>query len=643
MRIKGSLAKNLLVGLSLALIPVTSVSAQTVTSGATCKIYKQKFVIKNKTYACIKSGKKLVWSKGVPATTATSTNTTNSTPAPNTTAGDLKTGLIRTDYVGYYEDQFNWFANKTPIKTSIVSTIDLQTGEGDDFSIQWTGYFIPTETGKWTFKSTSDDGSGVWIGESAIKQIPESVATLSAPGIHGPYAVIKQKYLEKGNVYPLRILFGDKTNWAQMTLSVQPPSAKSPILDLQEWVWHSPKSTESNSGIDPEFAKVQVLKDSNSNNSENPVVSNVSTLDSLDLCKLKSVNNTGMTGRGFPTPNGRLATSGRIKGLVIFVEFDDVHGGNDTKKRFEEYTSKFSEFYKAQSYGQLSIDMDYLPKYLHISKQSSAYGMQTHNGGDAWTYIRDSLNVADPFVDYSKYDFVIAIPPSDEKNIVYGPAFPMPLGNDFLLTGEKNIRNAAVAGTDSFIKPEKSWFWLSHEVGHLFGLEHSYSYENVTYSSEVRGIWDLMETGDLAPEFLSWHRFVLGWLDASNVRCIDRDTRVGSESVHFLSPLESQDSQPKSVVIRLNDSEAIVLEVRRNMGFDHISEVDEGVVAYKVNVRDIGKAQEVMILTNQPYLKGATIVGNLLPGDKVIDSSVEISVLKSTKAGDYIKVTMLKP
>ena len=66
-------------------------------------------------------------------------------------------------------------------------------------------------------------------------------------------------------------------------------------------------------------------------------------------------------------------------------------------------------------------------------------------------------------------------------------------------------------------------------------------------------------------------------------------------------------------------------------------------IAYRVNVRDIGKSQEVMILTNQQYAKGATIAGNLVPGDKIIESSVEITVLKSTKTGDYIKVKILKP
>jgi M6 family metalloprotease-like protein len=612
-----------------------------VKNGAACPKSGLSLINGGEKFTCIKSGKKLVWRKVVAVTKKTQTPAP--VLAPILKAEDLRIGLVRAEYLGYYDDDPSWFKSNSPWQTSVVTSIDIQTGQGDDFSIQWTGYFKPTETGKWTFTSISDDGSGVWIGESAIKQIPEGVAVLSAPGIHGPYTITKQKYLEKGNLYPLRILFGDKTNWAQMTFSVQAPSANKSNTDLREFVWHSPVSTESNSGIDPLYATQSMLRESNLNNSQIPVISGVSDLDSVDSCKLKSVNTVAMTGRGFPTPNGRLSTSGKIKGLVIFVEFDDVLGGDDTKGRFEEYTNKFKEFYKAQSYGQLVIDMDYVPKYFHIKKQSSSYGMQTHNGGDAWTYIRDSLNAADPFVDFSTYDFVVAIPPTDAKNIVYGPAFPMPNGNDYLQTSEKNIRNAAVAGTDSFIKPERSWFWLSHEVGHLFGLEHPYSFEFLTYSSEVKGIWDLMETGDNAPEFLAWHRFTLGWLDSTNIRCINRDTRVGTESIHFISPIESQDSLPKSIVVRLNEYEAIVLELRRNLGFDQISELDEGVIAYRVNVRDVGKSQEITILTNQPYSKGATIAGNMSPGDKLVDSSIEITILKSTKTGDYLKVKILQP
>ena len=65
MRIRGSLAKGILVGLAVSLIPVTAISAQKINPGSTCKVLKQKVVYSKKTYTCTKSGKKMVWSKGV--------------------------------------------------------------------------------------------------------------------------------------------------------------------------------------------------------------------------------------------------------------------------------------------------------------------------------------------------------------------------------------------------------------------------------------------------------------------------------------------------------------------------------------------------------------------------------------------------
>jgi hypothetical protein len=55
------------VALTLTLIPITAFSAQKITPGSTCKVLNQKTVYQSKTYTCIKSGKKLAWSKGVVA------------------------------------------------------------------------------------------------------------------------------------------------------------------------------------------------------------------------------------------------------------------------------------------------------------------------------------------------------------------------------------------------------------------------------------------------------------------------------------------------------------------------------------------------------------------------------------------------
>ena len=82
MRIRGSLSKVLLIVLALTLIPVNAVSAQKINPGSTCKVLNQKVVYQNKTYTCIKSGKKLVWNKGVVVKKPTATQTPTATPTP---------------------------------------------------------------------------------------------------------------------------------------------------------------------------------------------------------------------------------------------------------------------------------------------------------------------------------------------------------------------------------------------------------------------------------------------------------------------------------------------------------------------------------------------------------------------------------
>ena len=89
MRTRGSIAKGLLIALAISLIPVAAISAQKVTAGSKCKVFKQKVPYLNKTYTCIKSGKKLVWNKGVvtvkPDPLPVATPTPNPTPTPTPT------------------------------------------------------------------------------------------------------------------------------------------------------------------------------------------------------------------------------------------------------------------------------------------------------------------------------------------------------------------------------------------------------------------------------------------------------------------------------------------------------------------------------------------------------------------------------
>ena len=127
MRIKGNIAKSLLFVLAITLIPVASFSAQKVTPGSTCKVLNQKVISQNKTYTCIKSGKKLVWNKGVAVKKPTPTSTPTQSPTPIPTPTQSPTPIPTPTIVG-----------RAKQKTSPISYLppSIPTGRVDDCKIK---------------------------------------------------------------------------------------------------------------------------------------------------------------------------------------------------------------------------------------------------------------------------------------------------------------------------------------------------------------------------------------------------------------------------------------------------------------------------------------------------------------------------
>ena len=131
MHIRGSLAKGILIALAISLIPVAAVSAQKITPGSACKVLKQKVVYQDKTYTCVKSGKKIVWNKGVAVKKPTPTPTAAPTPAPVTLSalptnyGDTK----QPEFVSGVQtpQEIDLSQNNGQIKLTVVLRDDLNS------------------------------------------------------------------------------------------------------------------------------------------------------------------------------------------------------------------------------------------------------------------------------------------------------------------------------------------------------------------------------------------------------------------------------------------------------------------------------------------------------------------------------------
>ena len=141
-------------------------------------------------------------------------------------------GLFKTTYAGYFADVVSFFATATPTTyganpaTSVQTTTisEPNTDDGSAFSCQWLGYFKPTTTETYTFYTSSDDASYMWIGSNALSGFTTGNATVNNGGLHGNQEASGTISLTAGTYYPIRIQFGEQGGGDVLTFNYATPT-----------------------------------------------------------------------------------------------------------------------------------------------------------------------------------------------------------------------------------------------------------------------------------------------------------------------------------------------------------------------------------------------------------------------------------
>jgi M6 family metalloprotease-like protein len=354
----------------------------------------------------------------------------------------------------------------------------------------------------------------------------------------------------------------------------------------------------------------------------------------IDSCKLAKVTQEPLSA-GFPRFPELIPSTGKIRNLLLFVDFPDNPSKSFNKKFGDNYFTTAKKFLEDISYGKMKPELTVSNKVYRINKNSASYKMFVDGQGDAVGLVQDALNAADNDIDFSNFDLVTLAPPVNTTNIKTSGALTG--GADLFKTDEKNFPGAIFIGKNKlsdFTKPGFGWSFYAHELGHVLGITHPFKY----IEGKPGPIWDLMGNGGTSvPEFIGWHRFILNWLGEKEIVCLSKESKGTFQQI--LKPLNSKKLGKKLLIRPLSATQALAVEVRRQTTFDKLTPNETGVLVYLVDVTKGDDQGIITIITSKNTTKDTQILGSLKPGEKVSYKGITIQVLSSNKSGDTIKVS----
>ena len=375
----------------------------------------------------------------------------------------------------------------------------------------------------------------------------------------------------------------------------------------------------------------------------------ISALANPSTCKLARPTDQSELSLGFPSIPHRLKGP-VIRALIMPVDFPDLLADSNPVSDYKEMTEGISDWYAKISGGTVKFEWVIHPSYIRMPRNVVDYKISARTGTGWWDYNRMSIEAGDPFIDFSKFDLVITgAPPKVQRDqISTSPAFVFPSGRGLKVDGIE-ILNATMTAEDTMRiqQGRPGWKGIAHEIGHLMGLVDLYDVLSSIRPSGTpptdqeqfafMGGFDFMNHvhGD-APEITAWERWLLNFLDDSQIRCVGISN---IDSTHYLTPIEFTDSKPRAVVIPVGETKRLVVESRRSVGYDVGLEARfEGALVYLIDVSKQTGYGPIKIIAKKGATNPLLYDATLQAGDTVTYENYKITNLASDKSGDTIKV-----
>ena len=341
-------------------------------------------------------------------------------------------------------------------------------------------------------------------------------------------------------------------------------------------------------------ATLEYRTQSNATQKPSSVITKPSELADVSQCKIADAGPFGDIPNnpqkhfvsGFPLYPERAVLSKSPTIQVIAIDFTDLQGSNSPADDFKETTAFVSDFYQKQSTNPIQVKWSIPKSYFRMPKPIADYDLSgdLFKGGfnpeKAFSYVREAISQVDASIDFSDASIIaVVVPPQVTRKQIGTFVAQAGEPSQAFRTNEKNIFNVLIMGGPAGEKSYELLNW-AHETGHMFGLTDVRDTSDPTnQDSSDLGVYDLMNSM-VAPELLAWQRFLLGVLNDDQVRCV----ASSSITTHLLVPVERITTDTKMVVVPISKYRAIIVESRRNLGYDtSLGTLSEGAIVYTLD------------------------------------------------------------
>jgi hypothetical protein len=320
------------------------------------------------------------------------------------------------------------------------------------------------------------------------------------------------------------------------------------------------------------------------------------------------------------TANHGFTNAGVVDVAVVFVDFPDVAGGSSELGEHIAEIKKSAEWYSWFSQGNVKYNLRIADKWVRAPKTSENYYWL--HPGKPGTQLMSDIEIAATYrslagsvVDTAGVTTVWAVLPKAITAIDEGFAY-------------RGYPGVFSIGSDSYRARTPIWQHFVHETLHSHGaLGHS------PKNTQIGLFWN---TGSPGATLNSWDAMTLGWMKQENIYCVGKQNL--SAQTLTVVPLEREQAGLRSIVVKLSEYEALVIEShRKDKWSERWTTGTTGVSVMRIDTRkdtvwDMGSSTGTYVIPAREHSLDFLKVGQSFTTD-----GVKISVV-STGDNDQIKI-----